>query len=117
MPLSRRQFITLAGAGAASAVVLSPLKALYTREAKGKSVLGQGYGALQKDPNGLLDLPTGFQYRTFSRTGESMSDGSLVPGAHDGMAAFAGVAPIPAQKLQLQNLKSMIPYVVAAQLH
>ncbi len=57
MPLSRRQFITLAGAGSASAVVLSPLKALYTREAKGKSVLGSGYGSLQKDPNGLLDLP------------------------------------------------------------
>lgn len=90
MPLSRRQFITLAGAGAASAVLLSPLKALYTREARGKSVLGQGYGSLQKDPNGLLDLPAGFQYRAFSRTGESMSDGTLVPGAHDGMAAFAG---------------------------
>jgi secreted PhoX family phosphatase len=88
--LSRRQFLTLAGAGATSAVFLSPLKALYTREAKGKIVLGQGYGRLQKDPNGLLDLPTEFQYRAFSRTGEIMSDGTSVPGAHDGMAAFAG---------------------------
>ena len=38
----------------------------------------------------LLDLPPGFQYRAFSRTGEGMDDGYRVPGAHDGMAAFAG---------------------------
>lgn len=88
--LSRRQFLTLAGAGAASAVLLFPLQALYTREARGKSVLGQGYGRLRVDPDGLLDLPSGFQYRAFSRTGEVMSDGFSVPGGHDGMAAFAG---------------------------
>lgn len=90
MRLSRRQFFTLAGAGAASAVLASPLKALYSREARGKSVVGQGYGPLKTDPNGLLDLPTGFQYRAFSRTGDMMSDGTSVPGHHDGMAAFAG---------------------------
>jgi secreted PhoX family phosphatase len=90
MLLSRRQFITLAGAGAASAVLLSRLKSLYTREARGESVIGQGYGPLQTDPDGLLDLPSGFQYRAFSRTGETMSDGTSVPGGHDGMAAFAG---------------------------
>ena len=32
--------------------------------------------ALVPDPNGLLDLPHGFQYRAFSRTGEMMSDGA-----------------------------------------
>ena len=90
MRLSRRQFLTLAGAGAAGAVLFSPLRALYTREARGKSVLGQGYGGLRADPHGLLDLPSGFQYRAFSRTGDVMSDGSSVPGGHDGMAAFAG---------------------------
>jgi len=64
------------------------LKALYTR-AKGKNSAWAGW-ATAKDPNGLLDLPTGFQYRAFSRTGEIMSDGTSVPGAHDGMVAFAG---------------------------
>jgi len=51
---------------------------------------GPGYGPLAEDPEGLIDLPDGFSYTVFSRTGERMDDGLLVPGAHDGMAAFAG---------------------------
>jgi hypothetical protein len=90
MTLSRRQFFTLAGAGTATAVLASPLKALYAREARGSAVRGGGYGPLVADPNKLLDLPQGFQYQAFSRTGEIMSDGNPVPDAHDGMAAFAG---------------------------
>jgi uncharacterized protein len=90
MGLSRRQFFTLAGAGAATAVLASPLKALYAQQAKGQLVRGGGYGALVPDPNGLLDLPKGFQYRAFSRTGDIMSDGNPVPADHDGMAAFPG---------------------------
>ncbi len=46
--------------------------------------------ALQTDRRGLLDLPKGFSYRVVSRAGEPMADGLLVPGAHDGMAVFAG---------------------------
>ncbi len=88
--VSRREFVSLVGASAAGAVLVSPLKALYAREAQGQSIKSRGYGALLPDPNGLLDLPRGFQYRAFSRTGDMMSDGSLVPGDHDGMAAFAG---------------------------
>ena len=38
----------------------------------------------------MLDLPKGFSYRVVSRAGEPMADGLLVPGAHDGMAVFAG---------------------------
>lgn len=47
------------------------------------------YGPLIEDPNGLVDLPKGFSYTTFSKMGEVMDDGLLVPGVHDGMAAFA----------------------------
>ncbi|MBU7584716.1 MAG: DUF839 domain-containing protein [Nostoc sp. TH1S01] len=90
MKLSRRKFFTLAGASAAGTLLASPLEALYARQANGQPIFGTGYGALVPDPNGLLDLPQGFQYRTFSRTGELMSDGTLVPGNHDGMAAFPG---------------------------
>ncbi|MEG4305138.1 alkaline phosphatase PhoX [Microcoleus sp. D3_18a_C4] len=90
MQLSRRKFFTLAGASAAGTLMMSPLEALYARKANGESVFGGGYGPLVPDPNGLLDLPQGFQYRAFSRTGEMMSDGSPVPGGHDGMAAFPG---------------------------
>ena len=51
----------------------------------------EGYGPLIPDPNGILDLPAGFSYKSFSHAGERMSDGFFVPGLHDGMAAFAGL--------------------------
>lgn len=51
---------------------------------------GAGYGPLVRDPAGIIDLPAGFSYTAFSRIGEEMDDGLLVPGQHDGMAAFAG---------------------------
>lgn len=49
-----------------------------------------GYGALVPDPKGLLDLPKGFHYRVFSRAGDPMTGGGVVPANHDGMAAFWG---------------------------
>jgi uncharacterized protein len=49
-----------------------------------------GYGPLLSDPNKILDLPKGFSYKVMSRTAERMDDGLLVPGMHDGMAAFPG---------------------------
>ncbi len=49
-----------------------------------------GYGPLQADPNKLLRLPRGFSYQIISRQGTAMSDGLLVPGKPDGMAAFPG---------------------------
>ncbi len=45
---------------------------------------------LRADPNQILDLPDRFNYRIVSRVGDIMSDGLRVPGAHDGMAVFAG---------------------------
>ena len=85
--LSRRECIRIAGGAIAAGIVgvnhfdASPLRADDTE--------GQ-YGPLKKDPLGILDLPVGFTYDTFSRTGEWMDDGLKVPGAHDGMAAFPG---------------------------
>lgn len=46
--------------------------------------------ALRADPGQIIDLPPGFSYRVLSRAGDRMDDGFSVPGAHDGMAAFAG---------------------------
>jgi secreted PhoX family phosphatase len=37
----------------------------------------------------LLWLPAGFSYRSFSWTGDPMSDGAPTPGAHDGMGVIA----------------------------
>jgi len=49
----------------------------------------KGYGPLVADRNGLLNLPRGFSYRAFSREGDTLSSGGIVPAAHDGMAAFS----------------------------
>jgi secreted PhoX family phosphatase len=38
----------------------------------------------------MLDLPEGFKYRVISEEGSKLSDGTPVPGDHDGMAAFRG---------------------------
>ncbi|MEX2580491.1 MAG: alkaline phosphatase PhoX [Verrucomicrobiales bacterium] len=55
---------------------------------KARAASGFSYGELRTDPDGLLDLPEGFQYRILSRTGDLMDDGYKVPGMPDGMAAF-----------------------------
>jgi len=47
------------------------------------------YGSLVKDPQGYLDLPSGFQYQIISKAGTTMDDGLLLPGMPDGMAAFS----------------------------
>lgn len=53
-----------------------------------------GYGPLARtaDQNGdeILALPAGFSYVTFSKIGDTMSDGTIVPRAHDGMGSFQG---------------------------
>ena len=49
-----------------------------------------GYGPLQKDPKGILNLPKGFTYKIISTKGNKMDDGLLLPGAPDGMGAFKG---------------------------
>ena len=49
-----------------------------------------GFGRLMADPDGLLDLPSGFSYSIVARHGEEMDDGLLIPGFPDGMAVFDG---------------------------
>ncbi len=88
--LSRRKFFSLAGIGVGGAVLATPLKNLYTNLAQGKLAFADKIGSLLRDPQGILDLPAGFQYKIISTVGETMDDGHLVPNNHDGMAAFAG---------------------------
>src|SRR5690606_9361411 len=47
-----------------------------------------GYGPLQPDPQGLVDLPAGFTYRVLSSLGDPMTDGGTVPDHADGMGCF-----------------------------
>jgi secreted PhoX family phosphatase len=81
---TRRHFLRSA---AAFAVGIGGL-ASFTQRAQASKI--QGYGALRRDPQGVLDLPPGFSYRIISKSGETMSDGFKVPVATDGMAAFPG---------------------------
>lgn len=90
MVTSRRSFIKsgslfLAATGSIGSVVLSASTAS-ARSRRCKAFTG--YGDLVPDPAGVVDLPAGFQYRILSRTGDLLSNGSIVPSAHDGMAAF-----------------------------
>lgn len=55
---------------------------------KGLMPTAPGYGPLQPDPAGLIDLPPGFSYRVISSLGEAMSDGHRVPDRADGMGCF-----------------------------
>jgi hypothetical protein len=45
MRLSRRKFFNLAGASAASTLLMSPLEALYSKKANALFVIGKGYGS------------------------------------------------------------------------
>jgi len=91
MVTSRRTFIQsgtlfLAAGSLASVVTAAvPLHGRARRRVPGF----RGYGELVKDPDGLLDLPKGFQYRVLSREGDTLSSGGRVPSSHDGMAALA----------------------------
>ena len=81
--VSRRAFLGLGGMSAAALM-------LGTKGALSQTSGSAGYGALVPDPGGLIDLPRGFQYRIFSEEGSPLSSGGVVPGDHDGMAAFQG---------------------------
>lgn len=100
--VSRRGFVSAVGIGAAS-VALAPLLAMRARaEAGGIPAFGRGFGPLaSKLPlntaelpaslrdQAILALPESFEYTVISTTGQLLDPGTPVPGAHDGMAAFA----------------------------
>ncbi|TPV93025.1 MAG: DUF839 domain-containing protein, partial [Myxococcales bacterium FL481] len=92
MKTSRRSFLTSSGAavavGSMSQVIASRALAYGGRYRRRPRFAG--YGDLIADPNDLLLLPEGFQYRVFSREGDAMTSGGIVPSSHDGMAAFRG---------------------------
>jgi uncharacterized protein len=82
--ISRRQFLTLAGASG----LLSGLSTLYGREATAANSPIRGYGTLVKDAQGLFALPPGFKYQIIS---QSENPGAAPRPSHfDGMSAFAG---------------------------
>ncbi len=102
MTLSRRSFLRGSAAAAAGLLAAGALETLMARAVAGTSLAAVGYGPLQSDPGGLLDLPAGFEYRALStavlgrtddpRFSQKLTTGEPVPAQHDGMGAFAGPA-------------------------
>lgn len=87
MTISRRRFL-----GSAAAISLGFTGLGCTRSDAVATDIDPdyGFGPLLDDPDGIIALPRGFSYRIFSAAGETMSDGLIVPEAHDGMATFPG---------------------------
>lgn len=92
-----RRNLLKSGAAAAAIPFVGTLEALGARRAHAaravSSIVGP-YGPIRpvKDHStglALLQLPAGFQYKSFSWTGDAMENGQPVPGSHDGMAVVS----------------------------
>lgn len=94
--LSRRRFLAGSAAAAAGIAFAGPFEGFVAHAGRpGGGGVSPGYGPIAGVPDlrdGVvrLELPAGFQYRSFHPRGTVLADGSVLPGRHDGMAAFAG---------------------------
>lgn len=105
--INRRTFIKQSSTLIATGLVIAPLSRLYAKELIGQPTRIAGFGNLSPrlaenaadltatvlgdlSNTAMLDLPPGFRYWAHSITGQTMTDNTVVPGDHDGMAAFAG---------------------------
>ncbi len=90
MSISRKHFLKQAGALTLGFSGLQIISGCAPSERKSKNLITDPFGALQSDPNGLFDLPEGFNYKIISNFGDQMDDGLFVPHRPDGMATFPG---------------------------
>ena len=80
--LNRRRFLhCIAAAASTPSLLASCERAMAARPLDTR---------LKPDPDGRLELHEGLEYRVVSHKGRRMNDGLVMPGNHDGMAAFAG---------------------------
>jgi uncharacterized protein len=94
--VGRRDFLRSAVVAAGAVATVPALQGLTILGAKGRVSAPRGrgsYGPLVpaadlRDGVERIALPEGFSYRSFSPAGRRMSDGNLVPLAHDGMGVF-----------------------------
>jgi hypothetical protein len=92
--LSRRGFLRTAQGLALAGPLAAFNERLARRESAG-ATRADGYGPIEPARDGttglpLLQVPRGFYYLSFGWRGDRLEDGRITPGAHDGMAAFAG---------------------------
>ncbi|MCC3861456.1 alkaline phosphatase PhoX [Pseudemcibacter aquimaris] len=93
MKLTRRKIVIGASALAFTGLALN-LKSTGLKPRKSESRL---YGPLIIDPDGILDLPSGFEYKVISELNDVMDDGYHVPDRADGM----GCIPLDGNKVAL----------------
>lgn len=92
--MDRRRFLQGSGALIGGGMIAGPFQG-FVAHAAGAAPKGAGYGALRPVADHLdgavrLELPAGFNYRSFHHTGSALTSGEAIPGRHDGMAAFPG---------------------------
>ncbi|CAN5803278.1 DUF839 domain-containing protein [soil metagenome] len=92
--INRRSFLGAGAAVVAGAAIAGPFEGFVAHAGRGRPG-SEGYGPLmpvadRRDGVVRLELPAGFQYRSFHPTGTVLDDGAVLPGRHDGMAAFRG---------------------------
>jgi secreted PhoX family phosphatase len=92
--MDRRHFLAKSAVVAAAGIA-GPFTGVACAGANGGVKPVRGYGPLRpvsdlRDGKIRLHLPEGFTYRSFNAVGDTFSDGTPVPGRHDGMAAFPG---------------------------
>lgn len=85
MQTDRRKFFALTGTAFGGLLATGCTS---TGASLATSSAAERFGALQPDPDGILDLPPGFSYRVISRLGDAMTDGDTVPDDADGMGCF-----------------------------
>ena len=96
MPLDRRQFLTRSGVAAAGLLAGGPFAGLVAGPVHAAAAVPASRRlrpvADLRDGAVRLHLPSGFSYRSFDDTevGATTTDGTPLPGRHDGMAAFRG---------------------------
>lgn len=132
MSTSRRHFVQMLG----SSALVAPLASLFSRAAHGTPAFGPGFGPLAPAlplntqdvfldgyfdyrNQALISLPPEFRYWVISIAGKPMSDGTLVPGDHDGMACFRGPngSTILVRNHELSNRETKFGNVRGVDLH
>jgi secreted PhoX family phosphatase len=93
--LSRRTFLQGGiGAAAGAAALAGPFQGFLARAGAAPPPLDVPLGPVPDERGGVvrLWLPAGFKYRSFHDTEQTVTldDGTVLPGRHDGMAAFSG---------------------------
>jgi len=89
--VARRSFLKMTAFSLGCGSLANAFQHLSAQTKSDSSALSYGpLSAVEDQTTGLplLELPEGFRYSTFCWTGDEMSDGTITPGAHDGMGVI-----------------------------